>query len=222
MSVRRSSMKAASHSNGRVWGLIRSFFFWVFLLVASFAVGALIIAPLYSAYTSGRSEKGVPAAASAESPTPSPPPIPRSAVTPPPVEERRSKPLANIEPDIQITPEEPKTSVQPAESPDESRPQRRRSRIVPRVETPTVEPSSEPSPSSHSIQPEDTVAREEPAPRSERSVTRREQRNSADVTSRSERERNSRPRRGASNEHSSTPRPTTPSGDIQMPEKIDP
>lgn len=222
MSVRRSSLKAASRGNRGAWGLIRSFFFWVFLLVASFAVGALIIAPLYNAYTGSRSEQGAPATASAENPTPLPPPAPQSAVTPPPVQERRPELPANTEPDIQITPDEPETSVQPAESPDESRP-RRRSRDVPRVEPPTVEQSNEPSPDSRSVQPEDTVAREEPAPEPERRVTRRERRNGENTASESKRERSSRPRRRASEERSSSPRTTTPpSGDIQTPEKIDP
>ncbi|HXG25099.1 MAG TPA: hypothetical protein VNJ09_11130 [Chthonomonadales bacterium] len=219
--MRRSSMKAASRSNGRVWGLIRSFFFWVFLLVASFAVGALIIAPLYNAYTGSRSEQGAPAATSAKAPTPSPPPVPQSAVAPPPVQKLRPESQANFEPDIQITPDEPETSVQPAESPDESRPRRRRSRIVPRIETPTVEPSSEPSPNSRSIKPEDTFAREEPAPGPEHRVTRQEQRNSV-AASEGERERNGRPRRRTSEERISPPRATAPSGDIQTPEKIDP
>jgi hypothetical protein len=218
MSVRRSSMKAASRHHGRSWGLIRSFFFWVFLLVASFAVGALIIAPLYNEMIGNHSKQPTPAA-SANNPPPASPPPPQSAIASPPLPPHHPQSPANLEPEIQVTPDESGTSIQPAESPDGSRPRRQRSFTKP----PSVSTPNEPSSDGRSLQPEEAVVPEEPTSEPMRRIMRRPRRNDENGTPEGDRKHSNQLRRRSSEEPNPSPRLTTPpAGEIQTPEKIDP
>lgn len=121
MSVRKSTVRSRPREERGGWRFVRGALFWLFLLLASFAVGALIISPLINV-ASGRSEPDRPAPQQTTTSDLMPGPAPSmQAQTPsaaPPREERRR---ADDEPTILITPDEPRRlEVQPSQNPDES------------------------------------------------------------------------------------------------------
>jgi len=121
MSVRKNAVKPRPQAESGAWRFVRATLFWLFLLLASFVVGALVISPLLNkAAGSGRSET-VPAAPSATADSPPPSPAPRTQPSLlPPLEERRPS-RADDEPIIRITPEESESrSLQESENLDGS------------------------------------------------------------------------------------------------------
>lgn len=123
MSVRKNTVRSRPREERGGWRFVRGALFWLFLLLASFAVGALIISPLINV-ASGRSEPDRPAPQQTTKsdlmPGSAPSMQAQTSSTAPPREERRR---ADDEPTILITPDEPsRLEVQPPQNPDESVP----------------------------------------------------------------------------------------------------
>lgn len=125
MSVRRSSMKGYSHSGGG-WGFLKAFGFWVFLFVASFIIGMVIISPLIhiaSGTNNPPPSSGSTAAnqnnnAAPAPQTPSGSPSPNRALSTPVSPENRSQ--STEKPSLELTPDDSeRTQIQRRESPDD-------------------------------------------------------------------------------------------------------
>ncbi len=109
MSVRKHTARSktsGTHSTGGSSNVLRGVAFWLFLLTASFVVGALVISPLIN-LAMGRHDNavGLPVAASNSTPPNTPPSTPMHEITVEPSREKRQSKRSPAEEDISITPD---------------------------------------------------------------------------------------------------------------------